>query len=119
MDCAKPFKTKNRDEIDLDSPNTNLKKVLIEIFERQPKMAFILGVRSYSSDTRGPIKMKLWGCIELALRLCIVKFYVYKLLCGFVRWKVLERKFLGVYRTLFLLRHPILGSSKLSYSILE
>ena len=35
-------------------------------------MAFILGVRSYSSDTRGPIWMKLWGCIELTLRLCNV-----------------------------------------------
>ena len=37
-------------------------------------MAFILGVRSYSSDARGPILMKLWGCIELTLRLCIVEF---------------------------------------------
>ena len=38
------------------------------------KMAFILGVGSYSSDTRGPIWMKLWVCIELALKLCIVTF---------------------------------------------
>ena len=37
-------------------------------------MAFILGVGSMISDTRGPIGMKLWGCIELTLRLCIVKF---------------------------------------------
>ena len=37
-------------------------------------MAFILGVGSYSSDTRGPIWMKLWGCIELTLKLCIVTF---------------------------------------------
>ena len=29
------------------------------------QMAFILGVGSYSSDTRGPFLMKLWGCIEL------------------------------------------------------
>ena len=38
------------------------------------KMAFILGVGSYSSDTRGPIWMKLWVCIELVLKLCIVTF---------------------------------------------
>ena len=37
-------------------------------------MAFILGVGSYSSDTCGPIWMKLWGCIELTLKLCIVTF---------------------------------------------
>ena len=30
-------------------------------------MAFILGVGSYSSDTLGPIWMKLWGCIQLDL----------------------------------------------------
>ena len=34
---VKPFKTKNRDKIYLDAPNPNLKKVVIEIFERQPK----------------------------------------------------------------------------------
>ena len=39
-------------------------------------MAFILGVRSYSSDTRGPIWMKLWGCIGLTLRLCNVEFLI-------------------------------------------
>ena len=39
------------------------------------KMAFILGVGSYSSDTRGLIWMKLWGCIELTLKLCIVAFF--------------------------------------------
>ena len=43
-------------------------------FLRRFKMAFILGVGSYSSDTRGPIWMKLWVCIELALKLCIVTF---------------------------------------------
>jgi len=37
-------------------------------------MAFILGVGSYSSDTHGPIWIKLWGCIELTLKLCIVTF---------------------------------------------
>ena len=42
----------------------------------QCKMAFILGVRSYSSDTRGPIWMKLWGCIGLTLRLCNVEFLI-------------------------------------------
>ena len=34
------------------------------------KMAFILGVIFRISDTRGPIGMKLWGYIELTLRLC-------------------------------------------------
>ena len=38
-------------------------------------MAFILGVGSYSSDTRGPIWMKLWGCIELTLRFCIADLF--------------------------------------------
>ena len=38
-------------------------------------MAFILGVGSYSSDTRGPFLMKLWGCIELTLTFCIVDFF--------------------------------------------
>ena len=38
-------------------------------------MAFILGVGSYSSDTREPIWMKLWGCIEFTLKLCIVTFF--------------------------------------------
>ena len=42
-------------------------------------MAFILGVGSYSSDTRGPIWMKLWGCIELSLKLCIVTFFTFGL----------------------------------------
>ena len=37
-------------------------------------MAFILGVGSMISDTRGPIGMKLWGYIELNLRLCNVIF---------------------------------------------
>ena len=37
-------------------------------------MAFILVVGSNSSDTRGPIGMKLWGYIELTLRLCNVIF---------------------------------------------
>ena len=35
---VKPFKSKNRDKIDLDAPNPNLKKVLIEILERQPNL---------------------------------------------------------------------------------
>ena len=35
MGSVKPFKSKNRDKIDLDAPNPNLKKVAIEIFERQ------------------------------------------------------------------------------------
>ena len=34
-----------------------------------------LGVGSYSSDTRGPFLMKLWGCIELTLTFCIVDFF--------------------------------------------
>ena len=38
MISVKPFKSKNRDKIDLDATNPNLKKVLIEIFERQPKL---------------------------------------------------------------------------------
>ena len=38
------------------------------------KMAFILGGTFRISDTRGPIGMKLWGCTELTLRLCIVIF---------------------------------------------
>ena len=38
------------------------------------KMAFILGVGCKISDTRGPIRMKLCGCIELTLRLCNVIF---------------------------------------------
>ena len=38
------------------------------------KMAFILGVIFRISDTRGPIGMKLWGYIELTLRLCNVIF---------------------------------------------
>ena len=37
-------------------------------------MAFILGVGCMISDTRGPIWMKLWGYIELTLKLCIVAF---------------------------------------------
>ena len=32
MTSVKPFKSKNRDKIDLDVPNSNLKKVVIEIF---------------------------------------------------------------------------------------
>ena len=38
------------------------------------KMAFILGVLPRISDTRIPIWMKLWGCIEFTLKLCIVIF---------------------------------------------
>ena len=37
-------------------------------------MAFILGVGSTISDTRGPIGMKLWGYIGLTLKLCNVIF---------------------------------------------
>ena len=36
MDSVKPFKSKNRDKTYLDAPNPDLKKVVIEIFERQP-----------------------------------------------------------------------------------
>ena len=36
MTSVKPFKSKNRDKIYPEAPNTNLKKVVIEIFERQP-----------------------------------------------------------------------------------
>ena len=35
---VKPFKLENRDEIYLDAPNPNLKKFVIEIFERQPNL---------------------------------------------------------------------------------
>ena len=35
-------------------------------------MAFILGVGCKIPDTRESIWMKLWGCIELTLRLCNV-----------------------------------------------
>ena len=38
MPSVKPFKSKNRDKIYLDAPNPNLKKVVIEIFERQPNL---------------------------------------------------------------------------------
>ena len=38
ISSLKPFKSKNRDQIDLDATNQNLKKVLIEIFERQPNL---------------------------------------------------------------------------------
>ena len=37
-------------------------------------MAFILGVIFRISDTRGPIGMKLWGYIELTLKLCNIIF---------------------------------------------
>jgi len=37
-------------------------------------MAFILGVLPRISDTSRPIGMKLWGCIEFTLKLCIVIF---------------------------------------------
>ena len=40
----------------------------------QIKMAFILGVTFRISDTRGPIGIKIWGYIELTLRLCNVIF---------------------------------------------
>ena len=36
MFSVKPLKSKNRDKIDQEAPNPNLKKVVIEIFERQP-----------------------------------------------------------------------------------
>ena len=38
------------------------------------KMAFILGVDCKISDTHGSIWMKLWGCLELTMRLCDVIF---------------------------------------------
>ena len=37
-------------------------------------MAFILGGTFRISDTRRPIRMKLWGYIELTLKLCNVIF---------------------------------------------
>ena len=40
------------------------------------KMTFILGGSCKISDTRGPIGMKLSGCIELTLRLCNVVFLI-------------------------------------------
>ena len=39
-------------------------------------MALILGVLPKISDTSKPIWMKLWGYIELALKLCIVVFLI-------------------------------------------
>ena len=50
MDSVKPFKSKNRDKIDLDAPNPNLKK----------------------------------GCDRDFFRQALT----YKLLCGFIGWKV-------------------------------
>ena len=38
MASVKPFKSKNRDKIDPQAPNRNLKKVVIEIFERQSNL---------------------------------------------------------------------------------
>ena len=37
-------------------------------------MGFILGVGCKISDNREPIWMKLWGYIELTMKLCIVMF---------------------------------------------
>ena len=36
IDSVKPFKSKNRDNVELVATNPNLKKVLIELLERQP-----------------------------------------------------------------------------------
>ena len=36
MCSVKPFELKNRDKIYLEAPSPNLKKLVIEIFERQP-----------------------------------------------------------------------------------
>ena len=40
MISVKPFKSKNHDNIDLDARNPHLKKVVIEILERQPFFRF-------------------------------------------------------------------------------
>ena len=61
----------------------------VDITVVRTKMAFILGVGSYSSDTRGPIWMKLWGYIELTLKLCIVIFSTSGLDVGTGNWYAL------------------------------
>ena len=38
MTSVKPFKSKNRDKIDLDAPNPNLKKSCDRDFLRQPNL---------------------------------------------------------------------------------
>ena len=52
---VKPFKSKNRDKIDLDATNPNLKKVLIEIFERQFSSNKILSMKFELKGTFYPI----------------------------------------------------------------
>ena len=60
MYSVKPFKSKNRDKIYLDAPNQNLKKVVIEIIERQSNLqaiVYFIGWKvSYSSDKILPMK---------------------------------------------------------------
>ena len=46
LPSVKPFKSKNRDKIDLDATNPNLKKFLIEIFSSNK----ILPMKFYSSS---------------------------------------------------------------------
>ena len=42
MGSVKPFKSKNRDKIDLDAPNPNLKKGCDRDFLRQPNLYNII-----------------------------------------------------------------------------
>ena len=51
-------------------------------------MAFILGVGRNSSDTRGPVWMKLWGCVTL--QLCNVIFSTFSLDLKTGNWNFLE-----------------------------
>ena len=53
-------------------PDKTLHKVKDKL--KLGKMAFNLGGTCRISDTRGPIWMKRWGCIEVTLRLCNVIF---------------------------------------------
>ena len=50
LSSVKPFKSKNRDKIDLDATNPNLKKkVVIEILERQPNLSYY--VLNFADET--------------------------------------------------------------------
>ena len=44
MNSAKPVKSKNRNNVDLDGSNPNLRKIMIEIFTRQPYLQSFMGV---------------------------------------------------------------------------
>ena len=54
------------------------------------KMAFILGDTFKISDTRRPIWVKLWGCIEFALKLCNVILSTFGLDLKTGNWNFLE-----------------------------